>query len=143
MTKPSNAQLAALGAALDAFARRYKIAENLSGELPLNEVDKQVLLLVAEHPDCGPTDAARLLNVAATTLTSAADRLEKKGLLERVRLASDRRAVALRLSEAGRARVDAFLDMHRTMYRNLLAPLSSDERNEFIRLMTKVAQNED
>lgn len=143
MTKPSDAQLAALGAALDAFARRYKVAESLSGELPLNEVDKQVLLLVAEHSDCGPTDAARLLNVATTTLTSAADRLEKKGLLERVRLASDRRAVALRLSEAGRVRVDAFLDMHRNMYRKLLAPLSSDERNELIRLMTKVAQNED
>jgi DNA-binding MarR family transcriptional regulator len=97
MTTPTDDQLAKLGAAFDTFARRYKLADALSSEKPLNELDKQTLLYVAEHPEYGPTDVARFLAVPSTTISSATDRLFKRGLLERHRLEGDRRAVALRL----------------------------------------------
>lgn len=142
MTKPTDAQLAALGAAFDTFAQRFKLAEAVDAEPSLNEIDKQALLYVAGHPDCGPTDIARHFGVANTTLTSAADRLVKRGLLDRSRPEGDRRAVALRLSEAGKERVNAFMAAHREMYRSLLAPLSTDDRDHLIRIMTKIANNE-
>jgi predicted transcriptional regulator len=97
MTKPTSKQLAALGAAFEAFARRYKLAEALSSEKPLNELDKQALFYVADHPGCGPSDIARFLTVPNTTISSATDRLVARGLLKRKRPPDDRRAVALHL----------------------------------------------
>ena len=141
-TKPTDDQLAALGAAFETFARRYKVADALRAEQPLNEIDRQTLMYVADHPDCGPSDVARFLGVPNTTLTSAADRLAKRKLLDRQRVEGDRRAVALRLSEEGKARVAAFMAAHREMYRSLLGPLTVSERNELIRLMTKIVKND-
>ena len=141
-TKPTDQQLAALGAAFETFARRYKVADAMRAEQPLNEIDRQTLLYVAEHPGCGPSDVARFLGVPNTTLTSATDRLDKRGLLGRQRVEGDRRAVALQLSEEGRARVDAFTSAYRGMYRSLLEPLSVAEREELIRLMTKIVHHD-
>lgn len=143
MTKPTDDQLAKVGAAFETFARRYKLAEALSPEQPLNELDKQALLYVADHPECGPTDVARFLGVPNTTVSSATDRLVKRGLLDRHRLEGDRRAVALKLSPDGKARAEGFLSAHRELYRRMLAPLSPTERSSFIRLISKIVYSED
>jgi len=99
MTKPTDSQLATLGAAFETFTRRYKLAEAISAEKPLNEIDKQTLFYVAQHPACGPSDVARFLGTANTTISSATDRMVKRGYLKRERVEDDRRAVALRLSD--------------------------------------------
>ena len=141
MSKPTDDQLAALGAAFETFARRYKLADALRAE-QLNEMDRQTLLYVSDHPECGPSDVARFLGVPNTTLTSATDRLVKRKLLERQRVEGDRRAVALRLSEEGKARVNVLMSAQRGMYRSLLEPLSVSERNELIRLMAKIVHHD-
>jgi DNA-binding MarR family transcriptional regulator len=142
MTMPTDDQLATLGAALDAFSRRFKLADSLSSEKPLNELDKQTLLYVGNHPGCGPSDIARFLTVANTTMSSATDRLVERGLLTRNRPADDRRAVALQLSEEGQRLVDAFTAAHREIYRRMLEPLSPAERDSFIGMITKIASHE-
>jgi DNA-binding MarR family transcriptional regulator len=143
MTTPTDDQLASLGAAFDAFARRYKLLDALDSETQLNELDKQTLLYVADHPGCGPTDVARFLAVPNTTISSSTDRLAKRGLLERRRPEGDRRAVALRLSADGKARADAIVTAHRELYRKMLQPLSPAERKTFIRMITKIVYNDD
>jgi len=142
MTTPTEAQLAALGAAFDAFARRFKLAEASGSEQPLNEIDKQTLFYAARHDDCGPTDIARYLGVAATTLTSATDRLVKRGLLERERVAGDRRAVALRLTGAGQDKVRELEAAYHQMYRQFLDPLTPGEQDALIHILTKIVQTE-
>lgn len=143
MTKPTHDQLATLGAAFETFARRYKLADAIRSEKPLNEVDKQVLLYVAENPACGPTDVARFLAVPNTTISSATDRLVKRGLLERGRVESNRRAVALRLSHAGTDYAAAQMQAHREMYRLMLERLSPAEQDQFIAMITKIVYHED
>lgn len=143
MATPTDDQLAALASALDAFARRYKLAEALGPDKPLNELDKQALMYVADHPDCGPTDVARFLAVPNTTISSATDRLVKRGFLGRRRLEANRRAVALRLTSQGKARVEGYRAEYRAFYRRLLQPLSPSERDNLIRLMTKIVSYED
>jgi DNA-binding MarR family transcriptional regulator len=142
MTTPTDDQLASLGAAFDAFARRYKLLDALGSEQQLNELDKQTLLYVADHPGCGPTDVARFLSVPNTTISSSTDRLAKRGLLERHRPEGDRRAVALQLSADGKARADAIAMAHRDLYRRMLQPLSPAERKTFIRMIMKIVHNE-
>ncbi|MGK6353820.1 MarR family winged helix-turn-helix transcriptional regulator [Sphingomonas sp. DT-207] len=138
MTMPTDEELAALGEAFDLFTRRYKLAEALSPETPLNELDKQVLFYVAAHPNCGPTDAARHIGVANTTISSATDRLAKRDLLERHRPEADRRSVALRLTEAGQQRVNALSAMYGELHRRMLEPLSVAERRQLIAMMAKI-----
>lgn len=143
MSMPTDDQLAKIGAAFDAFSRRYKLADALGSDKPLNELDKQALLYVADHSGCGPTDIARFLGVANTTISSSTDRLVKQGLMTRHRPDGDRRAVALKLSKDGRARSNAFKAAHRGLYLKLLEPLSPRERDAFIRMLTKIVRNED
>ena len=138
MTKPSDDQLAKLSAALDTFARRYKLADVLGSEKPLNELDKLTLLYVRDHPTSGPSDVARFIGVANTTLSSAIDRLVKRGLLERRRLEADRRAVELRLLEKGVDKADAYAKAHHAIAEQMLHALTFAERDRFIRLIEKI-----
>lgn len=138
MAEPTDDQLDKLGAAFDAFARRYKLADPNGAAKPLNEIDKYALRFVAEHPGCGPTDVARFLSVPTTTASSATDRLAKRGLIERDRVEGDRRAVALRLSKAGEAVVANLMSTHRSLTRVMLQRLSPTERDAFIKIITKI-----
>lgn len=139
---PTDEELAALGDAFDLFTRRYKLAEALGPEKPLNELDKQVLFYVARHPGCGPTDAARFLGVANTTISSATDRLVKRDLLERQRPEADRRAVSLQLTSSGQARVDALLAKYGELHRHMLDPLTVEERRQLIAMLAKITSND-
>lgn len=142
MTSPTDHQLSTLGAAFERFTRRYKLAEAMSAEKPLNELDKQTMLYVADHPGCGPSDVARFLGTANTTISSATDRLVKRGLLARSRVEENRRAVALKLSGQGEAYVAAQRKLHRELYRVMLAPLSPAERDQFIAMITKIVHHD-
>lgn len=141
MTAPTDAHIAALGTALDTFARRYKLTD-AGAEKNLAEIDKQTLLYVKKNAGCGPTDIARYLEVATTTISSATDRLVKRGLLERHRQEDDRRAVALQLSQSGDAYVAAQEKAHREMFRMMLERLSPTERESFVDMITKIAYSE-
>lgn len=143
MTMPTDEELAALGEAFDLFTRRYKLAEALGPEKPLNELDKQVLFYVAKQPGCGPTDAARYLGVANTTISSATDRLVKRDLIKRQRPEADRRAVALRLTDAGQRKVDGLQAMYGELHRHMLDPLSASERRQLIAMMAKIVSHDD
>lgn len=142
MSDPTEDQLAALGTAFETFARRHKLADALRSERPLAELDKAVLLYVAEHAGCGPTDVARFLAVPTTTLSSATDRLVKRGFLKRERIEADRRAVALTLSESGAIYAQAQVEAYRKMHMLMLSRLSPDERDQFIAMITKIVYND-
>ncbi|MCE4226645.1 winged helix-turn-helix transcriptional regulator [Methylobacterium sp. C25] len=143
MTKPTADQIATLGAAFEAFVRRYKLAGAGTSDKPLNELDVQTLLFVLRHPDSGPTDIARFLGLPVTTISSATDRLAKSGMLERHRIEGDRRAVALRLSEDGAKRARSHVEAYNSLNRMMLERLAPAERDAFIGMVTKIAYDED
>lgn len=143
MTMPTESQLAALGTVFETFARRFKLVDAMGAGKSLNELDKHVLLYVADHPACGPSDVARFLSVPNTTISSATDRLAKRGLIVRQRVDGDRRAVALALSDEGQASVETIRTAHSLMYRRMLEPLSPADRETLIAMMTKIISNED
>ena len=143
MTEPTDEQMIKIGAAFDAFTRRHKLADAGGAERPLNELDKQVLLFAGDNPGCGPSDVARFLAVPNTTISSATDRLVKRGLLDRGRIETDRRAIALRLSKDGQETVVALRQVHQDLYRMMLQRLSLIEREQFISIITKIVYYED
>jgi len=60
-----------------------------------------LLWLVREHPNLTLRELAQLERISPPSLSGHVDRLERAGLLERVRSDQDRRHVVLRLTPAG------------------------------------------
>src|SRR5579859_5972729 len=60
-----------------------------------------LLWLIREHPGTSLRELAALEGISAPSLSGHVDRLERAGLLERVRASGDRRRVGLELTDAG------------------------------------------
>ncbi|WP_156841715.1 MarR family winged helix-turn-helix transcriptional regulator [Novosphingobium aquimarinum] len=140
MAEPTQEQIDQLSLAFERFTRRFKVAEAAAAaKNALNALDAQALVFVSENAGCNAGEIARYLDVVPTTMSSAIERLVRKGLIERRRPKEDRRSVALTATDKGLQAVDD----HKAGYRNacaaMLRALDSTERNELIRLTEKVA----
>lgn len=77
--------------------------------------------------------ASELLKASLVTsgaITNRIDRMEAKGLVERVRDQDDRRSVHIRLTPHGREVVDSLLDLHFANAVRMLQPLDHAEREQ-------------
>lgn len=62
-----------------------------------------LMALLARHGELGMTRIADVLDVSLSTATGLIDRMEERGLVGRVRVPDDRRAVRVNLTDTGRA----------------------------------------
>jgi DNA-binding MarR family transcriptional regulator len=70
-------------------------------QLGITSRQATLLWLVLHHPGLTLTELARLEGISAPSLSAHVDRLERAGLIERVRSHDDRRRVGLSLTPAG------------------------------------------
>jgi len=91
------------------------------GALPVNAIGEKVLL-------------------TSGSITTAVQRLEKKGLVRRERSGGDARVVLVHLTEAGLARIESAFADHAGNLDALFAEFSDDERARFADLMRTVGQ---
>lgn len=80
-----------------------------------------------------------LMAITPPAVTKRVDHLEGRGLVKRHPHASDRRALLVRLTDEGRALVDAVLPRHLDNERRLLANLDDAERARLRALLAKLA----
>lgn len=114
---------------LGALAERAIEAVFAAHGLSIGEFDVLAALRRAGEPyEMNPTVLARLLMLSPAGMTSRIDRLERAGHVARRADPSDRRAVRIALTPAGRALVDAAVDDHVRNEEALLAPLTPRER---------------
>ena len=118
---------------------RHAFARHVGQPLVLRPVEFSILVLVAFNPGATQTQIAQALSIAAPNLTTLLDRLAQRGLLERVRSASDRRAQTIHLTPRGRRLAERAHAVSLTMEQDLLAPLSSAERRTLLELLGRVA----
>lgn len=143
MNDPTSEQIEQLSRAFERFTRRFKVAEAAAAaDNALNALDAQALLFVTQNPGCGLGDVARDLGVAATTMSSAVDRLVRKAMVERRRLEENRRAVALTATAKGRDVVEEQKAGYERACLAMLRSLDPGERDELIRLTEKIADYE-
>lgn len=91
------------------------------GALPVNMIGEKVLL-------------------TSGSITTAVQRLEKKGLVRRERSEGDARVVLVHLTETGRERIEASFVAHAENLDELFAEFSEEERVQFARLTGKLEQ---
>jgi MarR family 2-MHQ and catechol resistance regulon transcriptional repressor len=71
------------------------------------------------------------------SITTAVQRLEKKGLLQRERSRLDARVVLVRLTSAGQDLIESNSSQHADNLEDLFVEFSEEERGQFEKLITK------
>jgi DNA-binding MarR family transcriptional regulator len=80
----------------------------------------------------------RELEVSTGAMTNRLDKLQRAELVSRSRDPDDRRGVRLALTDAGRARLDAYIDLGAHRERELLEGLSASDKRRLNALLTKL-----
>lgn len=119
---------------------RRAFAEHVGKPLELSPVEFSCLVLLAFNPGATPKQLAEALAMVAPAITVLLDRLEKRGLIERVRSDSDRRALLVTLTPAGSELAHKAHALSMDMEREVLKTLSVAERAILIELLQKVAR---
>ncbi|GAA2273416.1 MarR family transcriptional regulator [Nonomuraea roseoviolacea subsp. roseoviolacea] len=76
--------------------------------------------------------------VTSGAITNRIDRMEAKGLVERVRDPADRRSVIVRLTRRGVEACDEVIALHMANEARLLAALGEDDREDLAALLRRV-----
>ncbi len=84
------------------------------------------------------SELAQGLGITNSSATIATKRLEKLGLVSRVRQQSDERVVALSLTPEGVAALEQWSDEKREALTELISPLTAKEQEQLLRLLEKI-----
>jgi DNA-binding MarR family transcriptional regulator len=139
--------------------RRYDVSESVGHQLisltlmMRREVDRRMvqhdltdaqwkpLYLIKLGRATTANELARLMDIDAGAITRMLDRLESKGLLERVRSEADRRVVHLRLTAAGDAVAKKVPFVLASVNNDFLRGFSEAEWKQLRRLLGRMAEN--
>lgn len=123
------------------FAFHSFLENQLSGCAPGKELTKQqsgILVRLGQPKRLG--QLARDTNSLPSTMTAAADQMERMGLVVRKRDPNDRRAWLLVLTDEGQAMREELTRMSRVLFQDLLK-LSDDELTTLAQIGTKLHAN--
>jgi DNA-binding MarR family transcriptional regulator len=109
--------------------------------LDLRPVEYSLLMLLAGNAHVTPKQLAQALALSAPNLTLLLDRMQERGLIQRVRSETDRRSQLVLLTDAGRALTDQALARTPDMEHGLHHCLSRAEHAMLIELLDKVARH--
>ncbi len=120
----------------------HAIASGLhhTGRLEGLQRQQMWLLSALEHGPRRMSALAECTGTSQASLTGVVDRLEERGLVERVRPQGDRRVVEVALTEVGRAESTAARQRMLARIDAVLSPLGPADRAELLRLMRTIAQ---
>ena len=100
-----------------------------------------ILNSVMDAPGIDQITLAGMVAFDAATIGSVIGRLEKKGWLRREAAVADRRRKRLWLTDEGQAAILAMQQSVEAVQQRILAPLSPDERETFVKLLRKLVDH--
>lgn len=110
------------------------------GDIDVSPGRFSLLTLLAANPGITQTDLSRAVNLDKSTLTPALDQLERRGLIERRRIPSDRRALAIHLSGEGHALLAYMTEQVERHETSLSALFTPAEKRQLIRFLSRIAE---
>jgi MarR family transcriptional regulator, temperature-dependent positive regulator of motility len=112
-------------------------AQTQSAGFDLTSVQFAALDAIAQQPGIDQASLAATISFDRATIGGVIDRLEQKGLVQRMVSAQDRRARQLHLTAEGRKLLKASRPVVEALQAEILAPLSAAERAAFVALAHK------
>lgn len=114
------------------FARTF-------GDEELAPIQFAALEFVSRNPRKSQREIARHIGTTPTVLVSPLDKLEKRGLISRVRSADDRRRSRIHLTDAGKEALRKARKRVREVDARLTEALTEDERQTLLELLHKIS----
>lgn len=127
-------------AATRAAVQLKKVVTRHLGPLDLKAVEFSILVVLAHNDEVNHKQLCDTLDLSPPNLAVIVDRLEERGLVQRVRSTSDRRETFVALTPEGQALQQRATEIARTMETESLAMLSAGERMILVELLLKVAR---
>jgi DNA-binding MarR family transcriptional regulator len=106
-------------------------------ECTLSQFDV-VAHLVREKKGMTPVELSRRLLVTAGNITGLIDRMEKSGLVLRVRDTKDRRTIRIQLTEKGRKLASRVIPRHSSDIESIFTALNETEKHQLHRTLDKL-----
>lgn len=124
------------------LSRTYKaINEHVNRAIQssgLNPTEFAVLELLYHKGDQPLQQIGGKILLASGSITYVVDKLEQKGLLNRIACPKDRRVTYAQISEEGKALIEAIFPEHAKRIDKLMSSLTETEKSEAIALLKKV-----
>ena len=105
----------------------------------ITPVQLLVLKSLCEKPGCSLNDLAEWIQLGNSTTSGIVDRMVKAGMVIRERLETDRRAVSLQLTEAGK---DIWREINENRIKRLmpLLQVSAQDRQDLLRIHGQITR---
>ena len=108
----------------------------------LTSVQMVALVAIVDSPGIDATRLSEIIDFDRATIGGVVDRLERKGLIQRVVNPEDKRSKVMRATPAGKALLNVSLPRVQRVQERILAPLSPEDRETFLRLIKTVMGRE-
>lgn len=109
----------------------------------LNVAELRILKVLREQGSSPMNRFCAETMLSQPSITGIVDRLEERGLVERVRSKEDRREVLIAITEKGNAAYSKGMDLHRQFVEKALSALEDDEARSLVSLLEKLADASD
>ena len=96
-------------------------------KLGVSMTHMHVLWMLQHHGDLPMSRMAELLDVSDSNATGIVDRMEERGLVERVRVPGDRRVVLVRISIGGAQALDEIEAIKKDRFQSILSHLDGEQ----------------
>jgi MarR family 2-MHQ and catechol resistance regulon transcriptional repressor len=106
----------------------------------VGESDFRVLGTLLNHGALPVSAIGRKVLLTSGSITSAVDRLEKRGLVCRSRNPNDRRISVIELTPIGREMIETADVQHAEMLENLVSTLSEAEKSQLANILQKLTK---
>lgn len=115
---------------LDVLQKKYQLS---GGKL------RVMIILHQQKNSISPSSLAQKTGVTKATISIMLKRMQRDGLVELISSSEDGRAKKIRLSPKGRAMMDKILPDHYLRVSRLMGKLNSEEQQQLIYLLQKIA----
>jgi MarR family transcriptional regulator, organic hydroperoxide resistance regulator len=130
-----------LEAILYLYTESRRITKEVARQAELTGPQLTVLKMLEGVGDLSLSGLSERIRAQNSTVTGIIDRMEREGLVARIRSTEDRRVVHIRLTDKG-ARIARDIPVEpMEIFRNALEGLSAGETRDLLRILTKIAKS--
>jgi len=138
-TKPSDERVAELAGFIEGLTERFKANESVFADrLEVSERELALLRAAAREGPMILREIGGRFGVPVSTMTGLVDRMEKKGLVRRVRGRRDRRAVELEATPAGTMALREHARGMEAIARGMLETLGERDQQALLAILRRV-----
>lgn len=127
-----------LARTMDAVSDRVK--EDLRHH-QLNSTEFGVLSVLYKRGDTPLQQIGDQILITSGSVTYVIDKLEKRGLIERIACPTDRRVTYASLTNDGKSLMDVVYPQHIEIFKDIYSPLNDQETEQLIELLKRIGYN--